>query len=337
MANVVLGLATSHGPMLTIPAEQWSERVAFDQALPSLAYNGSDYSFDSLAELRRDENLEYQSSLEVRRARFAACRDSIDRLAQTSRASGVRKAVIIGNDQMEVFTTENLPAFLVCTAAQIHNIPFTEVQKTLLGPGILDAEAGHHGPEAEIYPGMPELADHVAKMLVADDFDIAVSNDLPNPPSSRSSGAPHAFGFVYRQIWEGAPIPHLPVFINTFYPPNQPTARRCIAFGRAIGRAIANWEDPAPMAIIGSGGLSHFVVDEKLDRAFLSAIENRDFDAVAAIPEAVLRSGSSELKNWIVAAAALDTLGLRMTRYDYVPCYRSVAGTGNAMAFAEWK
>ena len=29
--------------------------------------------------------------------------------------------------------------------------------------------------------------------------------------------------------------------------------------------------------------------------------------------------------------------GLRMNVVDYVPCYRSEAGTGNAMAFAYWK
>jgi len=29
--------------------------------------------------------------------------------------------------------------------------------------------------------------------------------------------------------------------------------------------------------------------------------------------------------------------GLKMKLIDYVPCYRSPAGTGNAMAFAYWR
>ena len=29
--------------------------------------------------------------------------------------------------------------------------------------------------------------------------------------------------------------------------------------------------------------------------------------------------------------------GLDMTLLDYVPCYRSEAGTGNAMGFAYWE
>jgi len=43
-----------------------------------------------------------------------------------------------------------------------------------------------------------------------------------------------------------------------------------------------------------------------------------------------------EIKNWIPLAAAALELGMKMTLIDYVPCYRSEAGTGTAMAFAYW-
>ena len=33
---------------------------------------------------------------------------------------------------------------------------------------------------------------------------------------------------------------------------------------------------------------------------------------------------------------ALDGTGLTMDLIDYVPCYRSLAGTGTAMGFAVW-
>jgi OH-DDVA oxygenase/3-O-methylgallate 3,4-dioxygenase len=237
---------------------------------------------------------------------------------------------------MEVFDQANLPAFLVCWAKAIHNVPFSETQKRLLGPGIADAEAGHHGAEAEAYPGMPELGQFIISRLLACDFDVSTSNDLPELTGSRSSGAPHAFGFVYRQIFRGRPVPHVPLFINTFYPPNQPSMKRCLAFGRTIGRAVADWRGAGRIAVIGSGGLSHFVVDERLDRGFLAAIERKDFEAIGSMPECDLRAGTSELKNWAVTAAILDELGLSLGRYDYIPCYRSEAGTGNAMAFAEW-
>jgi aromatic ring-opening dioxygenase LigB subunit len=132
-------------------------------------------------------------------------------------------------------------------------------------------------------------------------------------------------------------IPHVPVFVNTFYPPNQPTARRCVAFGEAIARAIAAWRDERTVAVAASGGLSHFVIDESFDREVLSAMQAGDLDKLAAIPESFLQAGTSEIKNWLVAAGILVSAGLRMELIDYVPCYRSTAGTGSAMGFAVWR
>ena len=48
------------------------------------------------------------------------------------------------------------------------------------------------------------------------------------------------------------------------------------------------------------------------------------------------QAGSSEMRNWIALAGALEDTGLKMKLVDYVPCYRSTAGTGNAMGFVEW-
>ena len=43
------------------------------------------------------------------------------------------------------------------------------------------------------------------------------------------------------------------------------------------------------------------------------------------------------MKNWVPVAGAMAELGFAMTLVDYVPCYRSLAGTGNAMCFAHWR
>jgi 3-O-methylgallate 3,4-dioxygenase len=43
---------------------------------------------------------------------------------------------------------------------------------------------------------------------------------------------------------------------------------------------------------------------------------------------------SSEILNWVTAAAALD--GLAPVVLDYVPGYRTPAGTGTGMGFARW-
>src|SRR5262249_18995063 len=94
--------------------------------------------------------------------------------------------------------------------------------------------------------------------------------------------------------------------------------------------------DAARVAVIGTGGLSHPVIDEELDRRLLDGLAAGDPAHVIREPEAMFRAGTAEIKNWIVAAGALDHAGLDMVLIDYVPCVRPEAGTGQAMAFAVW-
>ena len=84
-----------------------------------------------------------------------------------------------------------------------------------------------------------------------------------------------------------------------------------------------------------SGGLSHFIVDETLDRQVLSALQRRDAQTLRSIPQAALNSGSSEIRNWIMAAAALDAMPMRWA--EYYPARRTPAGTGTGIAFATWQ
>jgi OH-DDVA oxygenase len=43
------------------------------------------------------------------------------------------------------------------------------------------------------------------------------------------------------------------------------------------------------------------------------------------------------MRNWITVAGAMHDTNMSMKLLDYVPCYRSEAGTGCAMAFAHWQ
>jgi 3-O-methylgallate 3,4-dioxygenase len=124
--------------------------------------------------------------------------------------------------------------------------------------------------------------------------------------------------------------------LNTYYPPNQPTLRRCYALGQAMRRAIESWPSDKRVALFASGGLSHFVVDEKLDRAVLDAMLRDDAEALTGFPEEMMVSGTSEIRNWVTVAGAVSGSGLDMEIVDYVPLYRSEAGTGLGAGFAQW-
>ena len=58
------------------------------------------------------------------------------------------------------------------------------------------------------------------------------------------------------------------------------------------------------------------------------------FLQVSDLAEPLFQSGSSEIKNWISAAGALEHLNMELL--NYTPAYRSAAGTGVGLAFAQW-
>jgi hypothetical protein len=87
---------------------------------------------------------------------------------------------------------------------------------------------------------------------------------------------------------------------------------------------------------MASGGLTHFVIDEELDQAILAAIAKGDEETLTRIPENIFKVGTAEIKNWYPVIAAMNASGKQYHQVDYVPCYRSEAGTGNAMAFVYW-
>jgi hypothetical protein len=83
--------------------------------------------------------------------------------------------------------------------------------------------------------------------------------------------------------------------------------------------------------------MSHFCVDEELDRSVLDAMARGDEATLAAMPEAYFEGNTCEIKSWYALAALANDCGARMTLVDYVPCYRSAAGTGSGMGFAAWE
>ena len=165
---------------------------------------------------------------------------------------------------------------------------------------------------------------------MGENFDVTTVTEMPGDET------PHAYGFLYRQIMLDEPVPSVPIVLNTFYPPNQPSVHRCYAMGQAVVRAIKTWNADTRVALMASGGLTHFVIDERVDRKVLEAMATGDVDAIAALGEPTFQSGTSEIKNWVPLAGAMAELGYEMKIVDYVPCYRSLAGTGNAMAFVYW-
>ncbi len=334
MAKIVLAMATTHGPQLHTTVEQWQLRVKADKARKHPFRDGV-YGFDELVALRRAEGLEAKSSIDAQRAYHARCHAGMAKLADKWDEIKPDIAVILGNDQDEVYETDQLnPPFMVFYGDTIPNYPQSEERRKALPPGVAEAEHGHATEAYTEYPGVPELGRHIVETLMAHDFDVAASKVWPK---NARNGASHAFGHIYRQVMRDKVVPNVPIYQNTFFPPNQPKASRAYAFGRIVKKAIETWPSDKRVAVFASGGMSHFVIDEAFDRGFVAALQRKDKAYLTSIPLSVLQSGTSELKSWISLAGLLEDIDGTMHEIDYIPCYRSPAGTGTANGFYWWE
>jgi 3-O-methylgallate 3,4-dioxygenase len=325
MARLVAAFGSSHSPALNSPAEDMAGHARRDEQYQHhLDRNGKRVGYQELL-LQAGSVFQKEISPEKIEERTRACEKNLDRLAASIAAVHLDALIVVGDDQREQYLDDNLPAFLIYCGTSIAN-----------GPLDLPAEAPaywkrarsvYHEPEAmREYPVDAELGRFLIEKLVDEGFDIALGSSLPRP-----RGEGHAFGFVHRRLMAGKVVPIVPVVVNTYYPPNQPTPGRCLALGRALRISMEKFPSEKRVGILASGGLSHFTVDEALDRQVMAACGAGDGAVLAALPRSRLNSGNSEIRNWIVMAGAAG--GLATAWEDYVPLYRTPAGTGCGMGF----
>lgn len=336
MAEIVLGLGTSHGPQLMVPPDMWQLREAADRANTRLHFRGQVFDFETLAHQRSYErDFARESEMDHKQKRFAQCQESLRVLRDMFVRSAADIAVVIGNDQFELFSETNIPAFSIFWGDSFQNIPKTPEQMAKLPPGVAPAEQSYAPAKTATYAGEPALARHIIEHMIGADFDVAQSKQLPIGPFGNNS-IPHAYGYVYRQIMMDDVVPSVPVMINTHYPPNRPSARRCFDFGTTLARAISSWPSQQRVAVIASGGMTHYVVDEAFDQKIFAAVQEKDWQTIKTLPEDMFEAGTAEHKNWIPLYGIVAEAGLNLGYMNYVPCYRSIAGTGNGMGFAYW-
>jgi hypothetical protein len=330
MAQIVLGIGSSHGPLLSTPPEQWDLRAKADRENKRHWFRGKTYDYESLLK-ERAPGFTGEVALETRRERHKRCRAAMEALGRKFKQVNPEAVVIVGNDQREFFDEALTPSITVYRGAQIRNVQHLHEDT----PGLNVAEPGNAPGEGASYQGATALADHILDSLAGENFDLAQSDATPK--TAPRGGIPHAYGFLYHSILGDAPPPSVPIILNVHFPHNVPKNRRCLDLGRALHRAIKSFDGFSRVAVMASGGLSHFVIDEELDGRVIRAMAKGDEKALEEIPENIFKVGTAEIKNWYPVIAAMNAAGRSYHQIDYVPCYRSEAGTGNAMAFVYWE
>ena len=69
----------------------------------------------------------------------------------------------------------------------------------------------------------------------------------------------------------------------------------------------------------------------------LKALAERDAETLMSLPRNRLYSAASETQNWVALGGVLQDSPLKMELVEYVPVYRTPAGTGGGWAFARWQ
>ena len=328
MAHIVLGIGTSHSPMLNATVEEWSRFEARESTMKLLDREGNPSSYEALVR-QAAGRFDNEYGPEKLAERHARAQDNLDRIAEEIAKANLDALVVIGDDQKELFLGDNLPAVLLYYGDTIaHRM---RKPKPAWVDWFAAIQSRYYPPKDVDYPVHSALARHLAAQLVEMGFELSTSEQLP-----RGEGEGHAFAFVHQRLLATRKaVPVIPVFLNTYYPPNQPIPRRCYLLGRAIRNLMESFPEPLRVGVLGTGGLSHFTVDANLDEEILRALKRNDAESLINLPISKLNSGNSEIRNWIVLAGAAGHLPFSWS--DYVPAYRSPAGTGTGLAFAVWR
>ena len=291
--------------------------------------DGRKLSYDELV-AERGEPFAAQSDPANFPRQARAAEAALDRLEARLVEARPDVVLVIGDDQDELFGFDNMPAFAVYTGEEIvmHQMPLPHPRLTWTDKAFW---AGYGMDMPHRFPGAPALAKDLVKGLIRLGVDVSVSNSVPDP-ERRAFG--HAYGFVWQRLMKRLRVPMLPVLLNTYFPPNNPTAARCFQIGTHIAQALAASPIDARVAIVASGGLSHFLCEEAFDRQVMQALKQHDVGMLTQIPQEALCSGSSETRNWITMAGAIGHL--RCVDDEYIPVYRTAAGTGIGLGFAAW-
>jgi 2,3-dihydroxyphenylpropionate 1,2-dioxygenase len=164
-------------------------------------------------------------------------------------------------------------------------------------------------------PSQPAIARSLQRALLAADFDISSSYDLP---------IDHGLTQPLDLCELPVDLPIIPLIVNANAPP-RPTLRRCFALGVALRKAIAGLPHSSRLAVIASGGLSHTPPAGDIERGNAEMIERLIHGA------ATVRADEPAREQHILATAPALAKGINAD-WDRKLLARLEAGEGAAVA-----
>jgi len=336
---------------MSLPGEMWDLRADDDTRNRELVQpvTGKHLPYDQLL-AEADPRIKQELGKENFMRKYANIQRSLDELGKTFEQVNPDIVVAFGDDQDEMMFENVMPSIDVYWGDTFKVVPRDTSNRPNMSEAIRISSSVYAGEELD-YPVPTELGKHIIDTLIDRDFDPAHSRymqeeyggkigpggwylDWERVTKPRRQGIGHAFAFPIRRWFKGKTPPMVPIIINTCYPPNWIQPRRAFALGRAVREAILSWDNDLRVGIVTSGGLSHFTVDEDLDRTALKGLSTANGEILTSLPRHRLQSASTEILNWVAAAGAMGETPMETICYE--AGYRSAAGTGCGCAVGRW-
>jgi protocatechuate 4,5-dioxygenase, beta chain len=202
------------------------------------------------------------------------------------------RLVVIYNDHMDQFFLNAYPTFALGVA---NEYPV--------------ADEGFGARPFTPLPGDAPFSWHVARSLVADEFDITICQEL-----EVDHGVISPLPMVDFSAGGGWKIPIIPLAVNVILHP-LPSPLRCWRLGQALRRAILSYEEDLRVVVVGTGGLSHQLTGPRFGRV-TPEWDQEFMRLLAEDPESLTRytykqlielggTESVEVVNWLAMRGAL--------------------------------
>lgn len=221
-------------------------------------------------------------------------------------------AVVIYNDHGLNFFLDKVPTIALGCADHYEN-----------------ADEGWGLQTLATFDGDAQFSWHLAESLIAQEFDITTCQEML---------VDHGFIVPMALMWRHLPewpVKGIPLAINTLQHP-IPSAKRLLALGSALGKAIESYPEDAKVVIFGTGGMSHQlqgeragIIDVDFDLQCMdSVVRNPNWLASMSTTEIIEKAGTEgvEVIMWLAMRGALQADVNVVHKHYHVPVSNTGAG-----------
>ena len=176
--------------------------------------------------------------------------------------------------------------------------------------------------------GDPDLAQHIAQCMVADEFDLSYWQGMG---LDHGAFSPLSVLLPYENGW---PCRLIPLQCGVLQHP-IPTARRFWKFGRSLRRAIQSYPRDIKVVIAGTGGLSHQVHGERCgfnntawDMEFMERLTNDPDSLLDSTVTDLAKLGGwegAEVVMWLLMRGALSEQVEKLHQSYFLPSMTAIA------------